>query len=172
MGSISIKPRRMDVTPLYIACQRATVSGSCECTVKYGWDRYQSIKPDDGWTPLYVACTYCGPFGSCECTVKYGWDRDQSSREEWMHTTVCCVPEGHLEVVNALLSTDGIDINQAEKYGSTPLWIACQEGPFGSCECTVKYGWDRYQSSQIRMEHTTVYCVREGPFGCCECTVK
>ena len=43
------------------------------------------------------------------------------------HTTVCCV-NGHLDVVNALLSTDGIEINQAEKDGATPLSIACGKG--------------------------------------------
>ena len=35
---------------------------------------------------------------------------------------------GQLEVVNALSSRDGIDVNQAEtKYGYTPLCIACEK---------------------------------------------
>ena len=33
-----------------------------------------------------------------------------------------------LAIVNALLSTEGVDPNQAMKDGSTPLYIACQNG--------------------------------------------
>ena len=40
-----------------------------------------------------------------------------------MHTTVDCVQYGHVDVVNAMLSTDGIDVNKANKYGWTPLSI-------------------------------------------------
>ena len=54
--------------------------------------------------------------------------------------------KGHLEVVNAPLSTDGININQANMNESHHC--TGREWPFGSCECTVKYGWDQYQSSQ------------------------
>ena len=60
------------------------------------------------------------------------------------HHCILRAQDGHLEVVNALLSTDGIDINQAcegtiarpevdvnqaeTRGGLTPLYIACATG--------------------------------------------
>ena len=32
--------------------------------------------------------------------------------------------KGHSEIVNALLSIDGIDVNQPNKYGETPLYLS------------------------------------------------
>ena len=55
---------------------------------------------------------------------------------------------GHVDVVNALLSRDGIDVNQAETIRmERHHCMDCVQSkwPFGSCECTVKYGWDRCQ---------------------------
>ena len=38
--------------------------------------------------------------------------------------------------MNALLSRDGIEVNQAQKNGATPLWIACARW-FGPCDLNI-----------------------------------
>ena len=74
--------------------------------------------------------------------VHRAWDRCQFSQEEDGRFSKCARvwPCGSCK---ALLNVDGIDINQADKDGWTPLFTACWKdlllrGPFGSREGTLK----------------------------------
>ena len=81
-------------------------------------------------------CVLSWPFGCCECVIRMG-SVNQADWRGWTPLHIAC-KNGHLNVVNALLTTNGIGINQGDSMDGHHC-IFVLGGPFASCECNVKY---------------------------------
>ena len=85
-----------------------------------------------------------------------------------------------MNVVKAMLSRDGIDVNQAEWRGITPLHVACIKGHvevvktlLSGHDVDVNQGRKNGQSPLYAMCEKPLHVMREkGATGNCECSVE
>ena len=128
------KANRYRATPLYIACQHGHLEVVNALLRQDGINI--NLARYGGSTPLYVACRN-GHSDVVNALLRQdGIDINRAESEYGRTPLYTACLNGHLEVVKALLrfrsaegqSTDGINVNQANKYGQTPLFIACSEG--------------------------------------------
>ena len=50
---------------------------------------------------------------------------------------------GHADIVELLLAKEGINVNQRDKSGRTPLYIAVQRGNLKNGEFIIKSKWHK-----------------------------
>ena len=56
-----------------------------------------------------------------------------SALHESQHDALCNAAEaGNLEAINQILNGGNVDVNAANDHGSTPLFLACQNGHDGA----------------------------------------
>ena len=86
-------------------------------------------RPSDGMT-LLTSCACAGRTDACRLLLNQGVDVNQKAKgvKETRETTAIIMAcfGGHFDVVQLLLSVNGIQVNQSKKNGTTPLFIACQ----------------------------------------------
>jgi ankyrin repeat protein len=51
------------------------------------------------------------------------------------------VNHGHLDIVEALLATEGVDLNAKVKDGQTPLHMVASNGHLDIIESVISHGW-------------------------------
>jgi len=57
--------------------------------------------------------------------ININWQDPELSRTPFFRA---CGYSGHIEIVKLLLNDERVDINKANKYGTTPFYIACYSG--------------------------------------------
>ena len=90
---------------------------------------------------------------AADTTLNINW---QESSQGYSPFNYACF-EGRVSVVQFLLTLTNIDVNKPQNQGSTPFYIACQNG----------HNENRCEQAKLRAVHPSLVCLTKWPPASC-----
>ena len=127
------------------------------------WDVSKMNVPKEEWRDEFRKACQDGRLDVVKLLLRYRSSGCQSMDGIDIITPLNLACEkGHVDVVNALLSTDGIDINQSKSGGSTPLHIACLYGHLNVVNALLRIDGIDLNQSNVNRETPLYIACEEG----------
>ncbi|KAF3070670.1 Ankyrin-3 [Daldinia childiae] len=111
-------------TPLHFACEKGNTE-NIKALISHGADVHRRIKNDD--SPILHSCFYA-QLRSIETLIFHG-------------ASVFDINDSHKHIMETLVGA-GLNINQPNRAGYSPLWMACEKKKDKHIQCLLDLGAD------------------------------